>query len=291
MSAKEDFEKWLVETGLYKANKLQLAVATRLADAISASGLKLDCHCPDCKRQSVFTWSVTKKLTPSMSPLMSVNSKPLPKNYEFERIRSYLATVLAGVTFDCARDGSHQLWFMHRVVGDYSTETVSIAKVGQFPSPFDLLSEELQNYAGVLEPSDLRELKSADICTAHGLHVAAFTYLRRVFERRLDVAHAEAQKDVGWDQAAYGAARFMEEKIDLLQHHLPEFLVQNRKLYNVLSTGVHELTEQQCADGYGVSRLGVTLILDEEIERRARAAKIKEAGPSIQKLQEKFNKK
>lgn len=290
MSAKEDLEKWLVETGLYKALKLELPAATKMADAISSSGLKLDCYCLSCRRKSVFTWNTPTKLAPSIAPLMSVSLSPLPKHHEFNRILSYLSSTLTQTTFVCARDSNHRLRFFIHVAGDYDKETTSIMKSGQFPSHFDLLSEELQRYTGILNPPDLKELRSAEICSAHGLHVAAFTYLRRLFERRLDVAHAAAKKDSGWDEDAYSRAQFMEQKIDLLRHHLPSFLVENRKLYNILSTGVHELTEEQCAEGFEVSRLGVTLILDEEIERRDRAAKIKAAGPSLQKLHQKLKK-
>jgi hypothetical protein len=107
----------------------------------------------------------------------------------------------------------------------------------------------------------------------------------------LEFAHKKAIADAGWDEAAYCAAYFMEKKIEFLHDHLPVFLVQNRKLYNILSAGIHELTEAQCAEGYELARLGITLIVEEEIAQAERTKLIASVGPSLQRLQERYEKK
>jgi hypothetical protein len=83
----------------------------------------------------------------------------------------------------------------------------------------------------------------------------------------------------------------MEHKIDLLRDHLPTFLVEHRKIYNILSTGIHELSEAECADAYDLVRVGITLILDEEIEQWRRKSAIDEAGKSLKQLHERHRKK
>jgi hypothetical protein len=44
------------------------------------------------------------------------------------------------------------------------------------------------------------------------------------------------------------------------------------------------------AEGYDTVLLGITVILHEEIERQRRAATIKPAGVSVQRLHEKYEK-
>jgi hypothetical protein len=76
----------------------------------------------------------------------------------------------------------------------------------------------------------------------------------------------------------------MDEKIELLKLHLPEFLVQNRKLYGILSKGVHELSERECLEYFDSVKVGVELILDEKLEQHKKQQKIKSAQDSLAKL-------
>jgi len=73
----------------------------------------------------------------------------------------------------------------------------------------------------------------------------------------------------------------MDEKILLLRGFLPDFLVENRHTYGILSKGVHELTEQECLKYFPVVKTGIELILDEEIARRNTEKKRKEARDAL----------
>ncbi len=50
------------------------------------------------------------------------------------------------------------------------------------------------------------------------------------------------------------ATKHMDEKISLLQDHLPPFLVKNKKIYSILSLGIHELEEDECRSFFPVLR-------------------------------------
>jgi hypothetical protein len=76
----------------------------------------------------------------------------------------------------------------------------------------------------------------------------------------------------------------MDEKIGLLQEHLPDFLVQNRGLYGILSVGVHTLTEAECLAAFPAVRLAIELILDDLLEQRNRQAKLKSSAESLAAL-------
>lgn len=76
----------------------------------------------------------------------------------------------------------------------------------------------------------------------------------------------------------------MEDKIEMLTQHLPKFLVENRKLYGIMSVGVHTLSEADCLAAFPVVRVGIELMLDEQLEKYARQKKITEAGLKISAL-------
>ena len=102
---------------------------------------------------------------------------------------------------------------------------------------------------------------------------------------RLLVLAAPAKKDDGWDETAYDPRNMrMEARIAALRDHLPDFLVENRKIYSILSKGIHELTEEDCAEAFSPIELGITLILDEEIEMKRKAAKRAKVSGDLAKL-------
>jgi hypothetical protein len=76
----------------------------------------------------------------------------------------------------------------------------------------------------------------------------------------------------------------MEDKIEMLTQHLPKFLVENRKLYGIMSVGVHTLSEADCLAAFPVVRVGIELMLDEQLEKYAREKNITEAGLKISAL-------
>jgi hypothetical protein len=66
-----------------------------------------------------------------------------------------------------------------------------------------------------------------------------------------------------WDEADFKKAR-MEDKVLLMKKHLPEFLVANRKIYSILSIGIHELSEQACLGYFDVMRRSIIMILEDD---------------------------
>src|SRR5262245_58568407 len=159
------------------------------------------------------------------------------------------------VTFACMRRPEHTLYFFFRVHGG------SLSKVGQSPSLADLHLGDVKKYRKLLGDEKYREFTKAIGLHAHGVGIGAFVYLRRIFEDLISAAHHAAAKEAGWDEGVYGRSR-MDEKIRLLEDKLPGFLVENRAIYSILSSGVHELTEQRCLDIFEPLRVGIELILD-----------------------------
>jgi len=165
----------------------------------------------------------------------------------------------------------------------------TITKIGQYPSIADIVTIDIQKYRKVLGNEQYSEFSRAIGLTAHGIGIGAFVYLRRIFENLIEESH-QVQKDiVGWDENAYQRSR-MEEKIALLKDSLPEFLVENKSLYSILSKGIHELREIECLKAFPTTKLGIELILDEKLEKLTRDEKIKQASSDISALTQEIKK-
>jgi hypothetical protein len=86
------------------------------------------------------------------------------------------------------------------------------------------------------------------------------------FETLIEKARQAAASERDWDESAFSKAR-MEDKIEMLRQHLPKFLVENRKFYGIMSVGVHTLSEADCLAAFPVVRVGIELMLDEQLEK------------------------
>jgi hypothetical protein len=160
-------------------------------------------------------------------------------------------------------------------------------KVGQYPSVADLHSAKIKRYRKVLSPEDYRELNRAVGLAAHGVGIGAFVYLRRMFERLIEEAHQIARKDLAWDEEHFLRSR-MPEKIVLLASHLPDFLLENKSLYSILSQGLHDLSEDECLQFFSVTLLGIELILQERIATKEKNERIKQVTKDIALLTQKI---
>lgn len=272
--------RWFAESGLYESISLLLDEMPDLLTRINnMQGLRVDCYCKVCREASVFTSS------PSPVELQEVVSRLAVS--DTHSLIAWANRHLLDLTFSCARDRSHRMRTicLSEWVGVKGISAIKLTTIGQYPSKLDLLQGALTRYSKVAEEADLRELRSAALCHSHGLHVAAFAYLRRVFERRLEVAHALARKDTTWKEDAYDPrAMRMDDRISALAQHLPRFLVENRVVYKILSKGIHELKENECEAAYTIVDEAIGLILDEELERRDRSVRIERARAALGSL-------
>ena len=74
----------------------------------------------------------------------------------------------------------------------------------------------------------------------------------------------------------------MAERIDLLKDHLPGFLVNNKKLYRILSLGIHELNEADCLGFFSVIRQSTVYILEEDKRKKEELAQRKAVEAGLQ---------
>jgi hypothetical protein len=226
----------------------------------------LDCYCMYCKKPSVFHSVDTRYIVRDYGYYCDLD------NYFFE------------YEFSCTRDDSHRIFFYFLIFNN------TITKIGQYPSLADLATVEIQKYRKVLGPEHYPEFNRAVGLASHGIGIGSFVYLRRIFENLIEDAHKLEMASSGWNEELYQKGR-MDDKISLLKHALPEFLVENKSLYSILSKGIHELTESECLSAFPITRLGIELILDEKLEKLERDRKIKKAKSDISELTQRLKSK
>lgn len=215
----------------------------------------LDMHCPACGKHSVFR---------------------LAQKAEYAR-NSHYSNYVFSLPFMCSRDNAHRAMFI------FHAHQGVLQKIGQLPSLADLAIPDLRKYRPVLGDERFKELSRGIGLATHGVGVGAFVYLRRIFESLIELAHEAARLDARWSEEGYVQAR-MEERINLLKDHLPEFLVQNRGLYGILSVGVHTLSEADCLAAFPAVMMAIELTLDDLLEAHERKAKVAAATKSLAAL-------
>ena len=163
-------------------------------------------------------------------------------------------------------------------------------KIGQYPSIADFHISQIKKYDKVLTTEKLKEFTRAIGLAANGVGIGSFVYLRRIFEDLIEEAHSKASELSLWNEADYKQKRIVE-KIELLKPFLPDFLVENRTLYGILSVGIHSLKEEDCLAYFETVRVGIELILDEKLEKFQKQLKIEEAKKKLAVVASKVTKK
>lgn len=162
-------------------------------------------------------------------------------------------------------------------------EDYAIMKIGQYPSVADIHRGQIKQYKSVLSKEDLKEFTRAIGLAANGVGIGSFVYLRRIFEKLIFEASAQAITDGIVDANKFASLR-MDEKIESIKDYLPDTLVEMKQVYGILSKGIHELTEQECLAYFDTMRVGIELILDEKLEKKRKADKKKLALSAISKI-------
>ncbi len=186
------------------------------------------------------------------------------------------------VTLKCKRKDNDTLCFII-LEGAINNKTV-YGKVGQWLSLADLQFAEIgKKYYKFLSSDEIVEFKRAIGLAAHGVGAGSFVYLRRIFENLIQQSYKSHSKDIDISASEFNAKR-MEDKVELLKEYLPSQLVEMKRVYAILSKGVHELSEEDCRRYFSPLKLSIELILEQKIETEAKALRNKEVKKQLQKI-------
>lgn len=286
---------FILNTGLY----LDFSVSYEDLEEIERfiyKDIKIDVYCPKCKKEATFYSKgrqpklIGAGVNPGGSFSLTMETEKETNGWDlldnFSRIKQARLEEIQEENRDfrrefiCLRDSNH------KIIIDCCFVDNSITKYGQIPSLADLNEFDIKKYRKILNDKYL-ELNKAIGLYSHGIGIGSFVYLRRIFENLIDEAHELAKKQDKWDENKFKTEK-MDEKILLLKEFLPKFLVENRKMYGILSKGIHQLTEEECKEIFPIVRCGIELILDEKLEKLEKENKIKDVSLSLEKIQNKL---
>ena len=241
----KSFEEFLFGAPLYKTYKLlDLKILGCLYGLVR--DLNVDGHCPFCGRESTFF-------------VQGAHFSP----HDGKDIKTRRAFDEMSIT--CVRHDSHKVHYFFQI------DTMRLQKIGQFPSLADISNDEVAQYRKGMTSEDAREFHKAIGLAAHGVGIGSFVYLRRVFERLISGRYKEFKGSEGWKDEEFFGLR-MIDKIKLLKDHLPEFLVENAKVYSILSIGIHDLDEEACLGYFDLMKSSIIFILDEDKKKKEELA-------------------
>lgn len=178
---------------------------------------------------------------------------------------------------NCTHNSNHKQIFIYKLeIQEEINKEVKLIlqKIGQDPSNIEFFNynvinkySEYKNYKNIKS-----DLNKAVISYENNFSVGGFIYLRRVLEKIVDYKYDEVKEDLKNDERVKyeNKKTKFKEKIDILKNKLPKHLIENKCIYNILSAGVHSLTEEECLKYFPVVRNSVYLILDESLEIQKR---------------------
>jgi hypothetical protein len=276
-------EFWFVEAGLYHKENYMFegALKNRGCDKYRANILlvlfpkiTIDVYCPNCKRETVFAPFKREEDWHSATNMQTGYSYPIIKyglHYShFTCSRNHCGSALYFV-------------FTFNINGD-------LTKIGQHPSIADLVSPEIKKYSPVLDANLIADWQRAIGLRAHGIGAGSYVYLRRIIENIVREAANTAIQNSEIKEEEFNRLRW-PERIKSLSAHLPEYLVKNSKVYGVLSKGVHELSEEECADYFDVMQTSIEIICEEKLAELERTKKASHGYTALQKVLQKIGSK
>lgn len=263
------FVDYLINEGLY-GNGINIT-EDNIKDLIQLIGGKvnINMYCPKCRHESVFRGNPVLYFRASNlagTPYCTGDSQ---KHYLADIISENISyaegfeiwnhdinddTRIMTFKFDCAKNDAHHLDYVVII------ENNNMKKIGQYPSTADLNYPELKQYRCIIGEENEKELRRACGLFASGIGIGSFVYLRRIFERIVVIAENKAVSKNKIDEEEFKKAN-TTKKIKMLSEYLPDFMIDNTIFYGIVSSGIHELSENECLDYFPALYGFIILIL------------------------------
>ena len=188
----------------------------------------------------------------------------------------HLKTGTSYFEFKCVSCGkSKREYHVEQVV---EGETIRLQKYGELPRKRLAKNPVLQRFL----KDDLDNYEKAVVCLSSGYGIAAFAYFRRVVENNvnklLDLVQEDAQSSGADTEVTAALAELrenppMSKKIEIANHALPAYLKPDGlnplgRLYQMLSEGVHNFSEEECLNKAKETRECLAYLISELASRK-----------------------
>lgn len=251
-----DFVKLMISQGVY--SKLKNIDDETWAWICEKGGCStIDYFCPICKSNKTFIFS-KKETHKNMGYIVKT----------FNSDGSLIRTIdkESEWVYCCPTCGARVVFYFY-----YDNDLKSIIKVGQYPSLYDLSRDELKEFqkSNLISDDDIGQLYKAYTCASESYFVAAYTYMRRVFENLLIDVFKDNVAKIGLSEVDFNKLR-SNEKLEKLKEYLAIDDEIYKPLYALLSVGIHALTEEECAENFELLK---SILLDILAEQKAKKEK------------------
>ena len=215
--------------------------------------------CPEEKNEQTFKTDLPEHGYPRISMMIRKKEDQLPYTFDAKTRKLDFKVHLHGICQSCKA----KIDFLIRSTSDKEWDrreegmAITLQKIGQFPAYEIGLNTTLKKY---LSADDQASYKKALACLSISYGIGAYAYLRRVIENEIkriiqDIAELDFD-GVEFVRKAYENFRVdfqMSKLIDVINKHLPVSLKELgdnpvRLLYEQLSGGIHEFTDEQCME-------------------------------------------
>lgn len=231
----------------------------------------LDTTCMNCDNSTTFISEEAPTINVMYDELETLLDRSLDHiiKDQKEKVFSDTLRALESITFFerifyCPKENhinSHKLIFFLKI------ENGKLSKIGQSQS---VASLQKNNIKGLRELNKdiYKEYNSAIGLASHGVGIGAFVYLRRIIEKHIVIPEGEKMITSGQiTKEDFERMRFAE-KIKTVKNSIPDFLVENKSIYGILSKGIHELTEKECKTYFPVVKSAIDIILKDLITKK-----------------------
>lgn len=267
--AKQKLENILQDEPPYKP--IPITLEDQLGFA-TLNEIAIRLHCRLCNMESVFNGRIYDNFLSLRDLLLKEMPYPMDQQHNENKATNVLDKnpFLTVFTLKCAKCGE-SAYFPILVFG------TKIYKIGQFPSFATTQVNVVAKYKNIISEK-YPELTKSISAYSQSMGIAAFVYLRRIYESLVESRYKGPVHEKFTDKL---------HEVEKTEQIVPDELEKIKKdLYSVLSKGVHEYSEDECMKLYPALLFCTETILDNELAKKDRQKKAKNAIQAIQaKLQ------
>jgi hypothetical protein len=284
----------LLELSLYESVQLTDFTYRQLQDLLTFtvhniggfSCSSIDSYCIKCKSQTTFNsaetdYSTLENIHARIMALREPNSFIEINEFSYDSLfKMFNEIEIFERRFTCPRfpnDRSHDIIILLRVSGE------QITKIGQFPTRASLENPHIKKYK-VLSEEIYIELNRATGLNSSGIGIGALVYLRRIIEKHIVIPELDRLVENKRTSLEEIIKLDFKGKVALVKDQLPEILVDNARIYSILSKGIHALSEKECLEIFNPLLTAIELILDERLEKVEREKKLEKMKNDLNRM-------
>lgn len=196
--------------------------------------------------------------------------------------------LLRNYSFTCVSCRSKKKdYFVRQSIKD---DIVTFEKVGETPRPKLERDKQLENFFA----NDSDNYQKAIVCLANGYGIAAFAYMRRIIEQNIETllnllsedTSSSDDKEIAQALSELKKESPMSDKIKVANKALPDYLKPDGlnplgKLYQILSEGVHSMSDSECLERATNLKACIKYLVSELASRKANREKFKSLVGSL----------